>query len=134
MCMCLHLCVYTCVEVLRGQKRASDPLELESLPVVSHHWVLGTEPESSPKVACALKKPPSHGSTQVDTSADHGQTLDEFSLSLKTGCQASLQPREFCLPLPHKCWDCRHACVPRGRWLSARPTSPYPQSILLPLI
>lgn len=36
-----------------------DPLELELQKVVSHHWVLGTEPRSSVRAVSSLNVEPS---------------------------------------------------------------------------
>lgn len=41
--LCVYVCAYEC-SIPRDQKRVSEPLELESLAVVSHLiWALGTK-------------------------------------------------------------------------------------------
>lgn len=52
MCVCVSACVSVCVCVCDGQKRASDPLELEWQVLVSHPtWVLEPDLSSSGRAA-----------------------------------------------------------------------------------
>ena len=58
---CIGVCAYMCVcapfafSAGGGQKRAPDPLKLESQMVVSHHeWVLGIKPRSFARVVSDL--------------------------------------------------------------------------------
>lgn len=57
MCLvCLHrcLCIRCTCGIHRGQKGASDPLELELEMFVSHHTVQGIQPGSPERAASAL--------------------------------------------------------------------------------
>jgi len=55
MCACAHTCAFLCMCLMcayarRGQKNTLEDLELESQVVLRYAmWVLGTDPESSPR-------------------------------------------------------------------------------------
>jgi hypothetical protein len=55
MYICVHLCVLcVCSGACGDQKRSSDPQELESQMVVSHHVCAGDKPKSSARAAEAV--------------------------------------------------------------------------------
>lgn len=58
MCMCIPVCICMCVGAHEDQKRAFDPLEVESHEAVnSLMWVLGTQFRVSERASSTL----SHG-------------------------------------------------------------------------
>lgn len=52
-CLCVILCAACLLGAHRSQKRAPEPLELESQEGCAALWLMGTEPGSYGKVASA---------------------------------------------------------------------------------
>lgn len=54
LCLLVYLCSGSVPYTSGGQKRVLDLVELELNTIVSHMWVLGTEPRSSARAAVLL--------------------------------------------------------------------------------